>query len=355
MRRTLVVVLLALMVLTLVATACAKKTPAPAAPEQKKWKVGWSTDNIADPWKRHQMECGRRALLRHPEIEVFVTEAQGQATKQISDIEDLIARGVDLIMVSPRDEKSLQAVLAKAYQKGIKVVLVDRMVEGDQWTAAIRSDNVAIGRKVGQFVGEKLGGRGGVVQIEGLPGTTTAIERKKGFEEELKKYPGIKLLASQPGNYSKADSTAVMENFIQGFGKQIKAVYAPSANMAFGALIALENAGIDPSTVLICSVDGEMAEIKAVMDGKFACCHQYSNAADVAAEVSWRLLNGQKVPEVLEMTGAFITKDMAAQYYKEGAFSLDDVLWEPGKWTLEQLISKSKTYTKSEWLAVRGK
>jgi len=125
--------------------------------------------------------------------------------------------------------------------------------------------------------------------------------------------------------------------------------------MAHGAAIALENAGKNPSTVVISSVDGEMGEIKAVMDGRFASTVQYSNSADVAAEIAWRLLNGKQVPEVLQMSGAFISKENAAQYYKEGAFSLDDVVWEPGKWTLEDLISKSKTFTKAEWLAQRQK
>lgn len=332
-----------------------KEGPA-ATPGGKKWKVGWSVDNTADPWKRNQMECGKAALEKHPEIEVIVTDAQGQAAKQIADIEDLIARQVDLIMVSPRDEKALQGVLAKAYKKGIHVVLVDRMVEGDQWTAAVRGDNVAIGRMTAEFMGQALKGKGEIVQIEGLPGTTTALERKKGFEEVItKKYPGIKIIASQPGNYSKTDSTAVMENFISAYGKRIKGVYAPSANMALGAAIALENAGIDPGSVVICSVDGEMGEIKAILDGTLASTVTYSNCANVAAEIAWRILNKQDYPEVLQMASTLITKENARDYYVEGKFSIDNVMWEEGKWSLEDLISKSKVYTKKEWMELKKK
>lgn len=347
-KRLLICLLLVALVGTSVAVGCAKKPAEPAG--GKKIVVGWSTDNTTDPWRRHQAERGRKALEAKG-YEVIVTDALGQTTKQISDVEDLIARKVDLIMVSPRDEKGLQDVLGRAYKQGIPIVLVDRMVAGDQWTAAVRGDNYEIGKQTAAFMAKALNGQGGVVEIEGLPGTTTAMERKKGFEDELAKSPGINVLGSQPGNYAKADSTTVMENFIVAFGDQIKGVYAPSANMAFGALIALENAKMDPSKVVICSVDGEIAEIKAVADGKFASTVQYSNCVDVAAEVCYRVLNKQPYPEVLQMMGAFIDETNAASLYKEGAFTLDDVVWEPGKWSLEEVMSRSKVFTKTEWLA----
>jgi len=323
------------------------------APEVAKITVGWSTDNTTDPWRRHQAERGQRALEAKG-YEVILTDATGSTSKQIADIEDLMTRKVDLIMVSPRDEKGLQDVLARAYQQGTPVVLVDRMIGGDQWTAAVIGDNYEIGKLTGAFMAKALNYKGGVVVIEGLPGTTTAIQRKEGFADELAKYPDIKILGSQPGNYAKADSTTVMENFIVAFGDRIAGVYAPSANMGFGALIALENAKIDPSTIVICSVDGEIAEIKAVADGKFASTVQYSNCVDVAAEVVYRILNEQEYPEVLKMMGVFISKDNAASLYKEGAFTLDDVVWEPGTWSLEDVVARSKVLTKAEWLAEQG-
>jgi ribose transport system substrate-binding protein len=348
-KKLLVCLLVVALLVTSVAVGCAKK-PAGQPAQGKKIVCGWSTDNTTDPWRRHQMERGKRALEAKG-YEVIVTDALGQTNKQIADIEDLIARKVDLIMVSPRDEKGLQDVLSRAYKQGIKVVLVDRMVAGDQWTAAIRGDNREIGKQTAAFMAQKLNGQGNVVIIEGLPGTTTAIERLNGFKDELAKSPGIKIIGSQPGNYAKADSTAVMENFIVAFGDTINGVYAPSANMAFGALIALENAGKDPSKIVICSVDGEMAEIKAVADGKFASTVQYSNCVDVAAEVCSRILEGKAYPEVLQMMGAFIDSTNAASLYKADGFTLDDVAWEAGKWSLEGLMAKSKVFTKTAWLA----
>ncbi|MCL6451300.1 MAG: substrate-binding domain-containing protein [Acetobacteraceae bacterium] len=356
MSRLVLWALVLLLAAGLVGLGCAPKPAAkPAEPTPKThFVVGWSTDNIEDPWKNHQTQCVIRAWSLHPEVTVLTAAAQGKVPVQISQVEDFIAKKVDLIQISVKDEKSLAPTLARAIEAGIPVVLTDRMVEGDKWTAAVKGDNVWIGQQAAKMMIEQIGGKGNVVIIEGLPGTTTAIERLEGFHSEIAKYPDIKVLGSQPGNYNQADSMRVMENFLTAFDR-IDGVYAPSANMAYGAVRAIADAGRKAEVKSIISVDGEMNEIKEIINGNITGTVSYSNAAAVATEVAWRILKGEKYPEVIQYRGVVITPANAKDYYKEGAFTLDDVVFAPGSFTLEDVMAKSAVFTKAEYLAQKAK
>lgn len=303
---------------------------APQTKEQggkKQFVVGWSTDTVAQPWRAYLTETVKNQwATKHPEVKLIVTDAQGKTEKQISDLEDLAAQKVDLIMVSPKEEKGLTATVKKINDSGIPVVLVDRGVEGEDFTARVKVDNVELGRMVAEYMAKKLNGKGNVVIIEGVPGASTVLESQQGFVETMKKYPDIKILASQPADYRRDKAMQVMENYLQAYPK-IDGVYTHADEMTMGALLAAKNAGREKE-IIWGSINSTMELIKEIKDGNIVGATPLrSNTAKQGVEIAWKILNGEKVPKVTVVPGFMVDETNAAKVYDANRYSLDP--WPP--------------------------
>lgn len=206
--------------------------------------------------------------------EVKLADAQGDQTKQIAALKDFIAQGVSAIVLSPKTTDGWEPVLKEVKAAGIPVILVDRGVSADPslYATLIASDFVAEGRMAGEWLVKKTGGNGGVIQLEGSAGADPAIERRKGFEEALAAAPGLKILASQSGDFNRAKGKQVMEATIKAHAKAITAVYAHNDGMALGAIEALKEAGMNPGAdVQVVSIDGIGDAFKALDAGTLNC------------------------------------------------------------------------------------
>ena len=288
--------------------------------------VGWSTDTMAQPWRAYLTETIQKEWAKNSKVKLVTVEAQGKTEKQISDIEDLIAQKVDLIMASPKEEGALTAVIAKANKAGIPVVLADRGVQGDQFTTRVKMDNYVIGQAAAQYLAKKLNGKGNIVIIEGVPGATTVVETQQGFLDELKKYPNMKVLASQPADYRRDKGMQVMENYLQAY-KQIDAVFSHADEMTMGALVAAKNAKREKQIVWA-SINATMEFIKELKDGNIVGCSPLrSNTAVVAVKVATKVLNKEKVPQVYIMPVKMVDETNAAKLYDANRYSLDP--WDP--------------------------
>jgi ribose transport system substrate-binding protein len=251
-----------------------------------------------------------------------VTDAQGQTAKQVSDVEDLIARRVKLILLAPREFQGLAPALAAARQAKIPVILVDREAAGtagQDYVTFLGSNFVDQGRRAADWLAKTSNGTATVVELSGTPGSSVATDRAKGFRDEIAKHAGMKVVASQTGDFSRAKGQQVMQNLAQSLGKGFTAVYAHNDEMALGAIEALKAAGRTPGKdVLVVSIDGERAALEAIQRGELgATVESNPRFGPVAFETVEQVRKGQPVPPKKLITDRFFDRSNAAQFVGE--------------------------------------
>lgn len=209
-------------------------------------------------------------------INLIFSDGQGKQENQIKAIHTFIVQHVDGIILAPVVVTGFEPVLKEAKDAGIPVVLSDRAVQvkdDSLYATLVGSDFIEEGRRCGEFLAKKLNGKGNIAEIEGNNGSAPQLERKKGFEEVIAKYPGIKITNDAEGKFELAKGKEVMEAFLRANGKNINAVFAHNDDMALGAIQAIEEAGMKPGKdILVASIDGEKTMVQAVADGKASLC-----------------------------------------------------------------------------------
>jgi ribose transport system substrate-binding protein len=200
--------------------------------------------------------------------EISVVDARDNPAKQLNDIQDLIQKGVDILIINPTDSDAIVTAIEDANNAGIPVITVDRGANGGEVLVHIASDNVAGGVMAAEFLAEKINFKGKVVELVGIPGTSAARDRGKGFETKLEDYPDIELVAKQSANFNRAEGLRVMENILQAH-PDIDAVFAQNDGMALGAVEALRAAG-KLDQVVVVGFDAIDDAVKAVEDGEMA-------------------------------------------------------------------------------------
>lgn len=270
------------------ATACEKKseTQAPAGDAGKsgsstapttenKRSVGFSQIGAESDWRKANTESIQaEAAARGFELEF--ADAQQKQENQIKALRAFVVKGVDVIAFSPVVETGWEPVLKEIKQAGIPVVLTDRAVEvsdPDLYVTFIGADFVEEGRRAARWLIKEMGGKATVAELQGTPGSAPAIDRKRGFEEEIKSHPDIKIIKSQSGEFTRSKGREVMETFLKSpEGKQINALYAHNDDMALGAIQAIEEAGLKPGVdIKIVSIDGVRSAFEAMAAGKLNC------------------------------------------------------------------------------------
>jgi ribose transport system substrate-binding protein len=232
--------------------------------------VGLSISTMNNPFFV-ALRDGAEAEARAVAINLITVDAQNDAAKQIAGVEDLIQKKVPVILLNPTDSDAVANVVKEATAAGIKVISLDRAVNGAEVSSHIASDNVVGGKMAGEFLLKRLGGKGNLVELEGIPGSSAARERGEGFDSVIAGKPGVKLVAEQPANFDRAQGLTVMENILQG-NKDIQGVFAQNDEMALGAERAIEEAGL--KNVAIVGFDATPDGVAAVKAGKLAATVQ---------------------------------------------------------------------------------
>jgi ribose transport system substrate-binding protein len=170
------------------------------------WKLGYSEITIHNPWRMTVMREALYEAEKHPEIEeIFQLEAGGDINKQISDIENLVAKDVDALIISPGSPGALVPVIEKAYDMGIPVIIFHGRIETEKFTCSIQPDEYGFGWLFGDWLGEQLNGEGEVIGIKGLPGYKPAIDRWAGAVAGISQYPDIEIIAEEFGHWSPVE------------------------------------------------------------------------------------------------------------------------------------------------------
>ncbi|HLT59976.1 MAG TPA: substrate-binding domain-containing protein [Microlunatus sp.] len=281
--------------------------------------IGMSQANNAEPYREVMNSDITTAAAEVPGFEVTVADAAQDNSKQVSQVENFITQQVDLLIISPNEAKPLTAVVKKAYDSGIPVIVLDRKVEGDAYTAFIGGDNVAIGRAAGEFYAETLLPDGGkVVEISGLAGSTPAAERAEGFREGIKSNPGIEIVASQSGEWLREKGQSVMDALLKA-NPDIDAVYAHNDPMAEGAYLAAEQAKL-ADKIKFTGIDAlpiPSGGIKAVEQGRLQATFVYPTGGREAIAMAKQILVECKkdVPKTTTLDTEQVTADNAAEMY----------------------------------------
>jgi ribose transport system substrate-binding protein len=306
---------------------------APASPATGTGDTGKTVRIIASVpptdhgWLGAISKNAKKAADQHKDVDFELLQA-ADADSQAQQIEQAIAKKPDALVVLPQDGEALTPVAQKAEKAGIPVINVDRLfTKPDAATATVLGDNYQIGVLGADYIADQLKCSGNVVEIQGLAGISVTTDRTKGFTDELKKKcpkGGIKIVASQPGDFNPDTGLKVMENILQA-QKKIDAVYTHDDDMAQGVVQAIRNAGREDEMFLT-GVGGSsdaMKQIKA--GGLYRATFLYNpNMAATAVNMARLIALGQGFPELvppevprqLIVPAAVVTKDNVGDYEK---------------------------------------
>ncbi len=251
-------------------------------------------------------------------FEVVWNEAKNDTATQISNVNDLLAQDIDYLLLPPKEEEGLVPALEAAKAAGVPVILLDRSANGtpgEDYVTAIRSNAEAEGEWCANWVIENYPDKCNVVEIFGAPGSTTAMDRSKGFMATIKGHDNIVLLESQVGNNMRSEAQVCMENLIQAYGDEIDVVVTHSDEMTFGALQAIDGMGLVPGEDIdVLSIgDGSSAMLQEIIDGRVAACSECSPLlGPQALQVVAALEQGMEVDGLIWANDRFFTIDNAA-------------------------------------------
>lgn len=225
-------------------------------------------------------------------INLIVLDSQNDPAKEIANVEDLLSKGVAAILINPTDSDAVGNAIKMANRAKIPVITLDRGANAGTVVSHIASDNVAGGKMAGKFIADKLGKKGNVVELEGIPGTSAARDRGKGFNEALKG-SAVKVVARQAADFDRTKGLNVMENILQSQPK-IDAVFAHNDEMALGALRAVQAA---KKNIMVVGFDATDDAVKAVKDGKMSAtvAQQPAFIGAKGVETAKAVLEGKKV------------------------------------------------------------
>lgn len=232
--------------------------------------VGFSqSEKEANPFRIAET-ASIKAEAQKRGVKLLTSNAQSQFSKQISDVQDLIAKGADLLVIAPLNSDGWEPVLRTASAKHIPIVTIDRKINATackDYVSFIGSDFVEQGRRAADQMIEATGGKGEVAILLGAAGNNVTTERTKGFEDRIKeKAPGLKIAFRQTGDFAREKGQSVTENLIQS-KPGIKGIYAENDEMGLGAVNALKGAGKKPGDVKIVTIDGTRNAVQSIADG----------------------------------------------------------------------------------------
>ncbi|GAA4160546.1 ABC transporter substrate-binding protein [Shinella granuli] len=290
----------------------------PKLAQKDTYKVGFAQTESNNPWRIAQTNS-MKAEAEKLGFQLVYTDAAGSAAKQVADVNSMIAQGVDVIFLAPREEKPLIPAVMAAKKAGIPVILLDRSVDpslakaGEDYLTFIGSNFVEEGRRIAEWLVKNANGKSKIIELEGTTGSSPANDRKKGFDEAIQAAGGFEIVASQTGDFARDKGRQVAEALLQAH-PDADIIYAHNDEMAMGAIAALEAAGKVPGKdVLVLSIDGGKEAVQAVVDGKIAAVVECNpRFGPKAFETMIRYAKGEAIDPILVNEDKFYDASNAA-------------------------------------------
>lgn len=276
----------------------------------KKYVIGVSQCS-EDIWRDKLNDELVMSTYQHDNVSLKFASANDNDKLQKQQIEQFIKEGVNLLIVSPNQIHTISSVIDKAYDAGIPVILFDRKTDSKKYTAFIGADNYEAGHEMGLFIAHQLGGKGNVVEIGGLKGSSPAIERDRGFTEALKAYPDIKIVGRYYTDWQEERGAAVMDSILAQ-GMKIDYVFGQNDRIAAGARKlamqrgekAIKFVGIDALPV----AGGGMEDVR---DGRLVASYIYPTRGDLVMQLALNILEKKPFHRDNYLKGTLVTIDNA--------------------------------------------
>ncbi len=274
--------------------------------EQARYLIGVSQCSD-DEWRQQMNNEILREALFYDGVQVEIRKVLDDSKKQAEDIRYFIDKKVDLLIVSPNEAAAMTPVVEEAYDKGIPVIVVDRKILSDKYTAFIGADNYEIGKAVGNYVAARLGGKGKVAEISGLKSSTPAVERNQGFMNAISRYPDIRLLCSEDAGWLQKRASEKMDAILEAF-PEIDLVFAQNDRMAAGAYEAARRLGRADRIkfVGIDALPGKGYGVEMVLDSILAATFIYPTGGDKVMQTAMSILEKRPFDRETILTTAVV-------------------------------------------------
>ena len=262
-----------------------------------------------DIWRNKLNDELKMGTFFYDNVELCLASADDSDQKQIEQIDQFVNDGVDLLIVAPNQAATVTPAIDRAYDKGIPVIVFDRKTNSDKFTAYIGADNFEMGRQMGEFIATRMGGKGRVLEIMGLKGSSPAIERHNGFLAALKSYPDITLVASLQGDWTEESAIKAVKEY-KGDLSNIDFVFGQNDRMAVGASKALSPL----TSIKYCGIDGLPGNdggIVSVRDSVLEASYIYPTHGDEVMKLAMNILEGKSYNRDNLLMGALLTHDNA--------------------------------------------
>lgn len=278
--------------------ACRQETP--------RFRIGVAQCSD-DSWRHKMNEEILREAMFYDGVSVEIRSAGDDNRRQAEDIRYFMDKGVDLLIISANEAAPMTPIVEEAYQKGIPVITVDRKILSDKYTAYIGADNYEIGRAVGNYIASCLKGKGNIVELTGLSGSTPAMERHEGFISAISHYPEIKLIDKADAEWESGPAETELDSMLRRHPK-IDAVYAHNDRIALGAYQAAEKAGRDKDMIFIGidALPGKGNGLELVLDSVLNATFIYPTNGDKVLQLAMNILEKKPYPRETVMNTAVV-------------------------------------------------
>jgi ribose transport system substrate-binding protein len=257
--------------------------------------IGFSQTGFNHPWRVEMIRAAQAEVARHPNVSLVITDGNVDINKQNSDVDDLLAQNVDAVVMSPVESAGLVPAGNKVMAAKKPLVLLDRDISSEK-TLFIGQSNITMAKGVGDYLVKKLNGKGNVLEITGLIGSSPAIDRQKGMREALSAAAGIKVLATGDGQWIRDPATKLMEDWLVAF-QSINAVFSHAEESSWGAQFAISRANRCGEKIMHFTHDSSNAGFKSVKTGMFAADGNYTPfIGDIGVRAALMAIQGQDIP-----------------------------------------------------------
>ncbi|MCP9459255.1 hybrid sensor histidine kinase/response regulator transcription factor [Segatella copri] len=282
------------------------------AQQPRKYVIGVSQCS-EDTWRDKLNDELKMGEYLNDSLIVKLASSNDDNMLQNKQVNQFIDEGVDLLIVSPNQLSAISKAVERAYDKGIPVILYDRKTNSDKYTAFIGCDNYTIGKSMGTFIAQQLQGKGRIVEIRGLEGSSPALERHRGFMDAIKPYPGLQVVASEGGNWKEEGGIQAMKRILKQT-QDFDYVFAHNDCLAWGAYVAARQMRVRRNYKYT-GVDGMATEgggLELVRDGIFEASYLYPTKGDEVIALAMKILKHQPYERDNYLSTSIITQANAA-------------------------------------------
>ena len=273
-----------------------------------KYRIGISQCSV-DIWRDKQNAELKMGAYFHDNVELKFAAAYDSDERQVQQIDSLVNDGIDLLIVAPNQVQTISPAIDRAYDKGIPVIVFERKTSSQKYTAFISADNYEMGHVMGEYIVSRLGGKGSVLEIKGLEGSSPAIERHNGFMDAIKDAPDIEVVTSLQGDWTEPTAYETTKQWLDNHQDvHVDLVFGANDRTAMGARNAFGTG------VLYCGIDGlpgENGGIQLVRDSLLDASYIYPTHGDQIIDLAIRILDGQPYDKETLLMSALVTRDNA--------------------------------------------